>query len=390
MGHLTSLIRRNRWEELEEWLVSRSPVSTNADLLVTEMNRVDRLGRNPLYYACAKKRAPVHIVKLMLDLAATTSSSSAAVPPSKKSSYVKRAPLVRTDICGNTLLHAAAACGNAQVVRVLLETFAHRGKTIRQINDVGMTPLMMAWRKHLDASFTLFGDGRSAGRMSPEVSENVQLLLQSSRTSDLEGMERLSDLWDKTCALTYRDANTKYPSRGQPKRLLHTLATVGGQQQVQCPTLVMWLAIRFNRDQLAQQDDEGNLPLHLASTHLELPTMPLFMKVLQPFIKHANSSIVLMMVKEYPAAASIMNRQGRIPLHLAIDQGKPWDGALLPLLRAAPQAMEQRDPITKLFPALQAAATRSCSLSIVFELLCRRPDILLLSHRGEDAAMDVA
>lgn len=387
MGILTDLIQRNRWEELDEWLASGASTSDSL-LLLTEMNRIDRLGRNPLHYACAKKRAPAHIVKLMLDRA---SSSSSLTKDTGRYHNRTPPPLIRNDICGNTLLHAAAACGNAQVVRVLVEKYDDCGTSIRQVNDVGMTPLMMAWRKYLDASFTLFGDGRSGGRMAPEIFENMETLLKCTSLLDLKSMERLRDLWEKTYYLTIAARATyHHAGRDNQGRLLHTLIAVGGRRQCQCPTAAVWLAIRFYHEQLEQKDEEGNLPLHLAALHPTLPIIPLFMDELEPLTSQVNVSVVSHLVKAHPVAASVVNRQGQLPLHLAIEHGKPWEGALLPLLLAAPQAMDQRDTKTKLFPVLQAASTRSCSLSTVFELLRCRPDILMLSQLVEEKdGMDV-
>lgn len=66
---------------------------------------------------------------------------------------------------------AAAAFGDADALVVMVKKIFSTTTNIRTVNDIGMSPLVMAWKKYLDASFTLFG--RSSGRTSPVVIQNI-------------------------------------------------------------------------------------------------------------------------------------------------------------------------------------------------------------------------
>jgi hypothetical protein len=242
---------------------------------------------------------------------------------------------------------------------------------------------MMAWKKHL-YSVTLFGDVRSLGRVSPLICENIRFILLIKTIKDLQApkMERLRDLWDKTCIICYA---AQSPSMYHPIcesklwRPLHSLVTVGGNKQVQCPTIALWLAIHlYSRHELSLPDEEGNLPLHLASANAEMPILPLLMKELDP-LRETSHSATQLLVQAYPEAARVGNNVGQLPLHIAISTGKPFDTVISTLLRAAPETVEQIDPLTCLPPVLQAAATRKCPLSVLYELLRAHPEVVLLN-----------
>lgn len=64
---------------------------------------------------------------------------------------------------------------------------------------------------------------------------------------------------------------------------------------------------------------------------------------------------VELLVKSYPDAAHVLNKHGRLPLHLATESHKSWDEEIRFIVDAAPTALQSRDPSTHMFPFMLAA-----------------------------------
>lgn len=362
MGLLTELIQRNAWEELHHFLLQGR--------LISELFMVDRLGRTPLFYACAKKQAPQAVVLFMLQTCVKWFASR--------------------DICGNTPLHAAAANGNAAIVKLLLQHLYY-SRRLQYVNDVGSTPLLMSWKKFLDPAFTLFGHVNKVGRASPKVTENLRLLTSIHDISQLDEdyiYVSLQDVWIKTMCLVGHAAAKQnsgvVTAAAGMQRPLHDLLLVGGKRHVQCPTVAYWLAIRlFGSQHIHQRDERGNLPIHLAAQHANLYVIPMI--VLDDdsaqddnelSILDATESALTQLAKRYPKGAVTPDRQDRLPIHLAIESGKAFQDGIHALVKAAPQTLERRDVKTKLPPFLLAAASSKAPLTVTWELIRARPDLI--------------
>jgi hypothetical protein len=74
-----------------------------------------------------------------------------------------------------------------------------------------------------------------------------------------------------------------------------------------------------------------------------------------------------MIVKAEPKTARIRNQKGFLPLHLAIQNDKCWEGGIQALVEAFPDALAMRDPVDKLHPFQLAA--HSEDVDTTFELL---------------------
>lgn len=366
MGLLTLLIQRNAWEELHESLTSRR--------LIGELFRTDRLGRTPLHYACAKKQAPEDVVALMLHFYGTKWFTS-------------------RDICGNTPLHASAANSSAVIVKLLLQNLHSR--RLQYVNDVGSTPLLMAWKKYLDPSFTLFGHVDSIGRKSAKVSHNMHLLRTIQDVVMLQDDPEhlhLLDVWNKTLLLVSRanKASTSSSSNEKLARPLHDILTVGGNRNVKCPTVAFWLALRLYSHHVDIKDEQGNLPIHLAAKYDGLYVLPMSHmdttaaahleddhQATGLSVVHATDSALAQLAKVHPKGALTPTRDDRLPIHLAIESGTTYnEGGICALVHAAPQTLEVRDVQTKLPPFLLAAASPKAPLTVVWELVRARPDLI--------------
>lgn len=377
------LIHQDRWD-----LLLRSLLHNKR--LCLSLFRQDRLGRTPLHYACQKKGAPAEVVRLLLESARNWKD------------------IWRLDTQGNTILHMAAACGNAEVTKVVLQQRSARyaWQLLSFVNHNQITPLRMAWYKHLvNDRMRLFGDVDDHEVMlSPTVQENIHLLHRARSVDDLlqdhyqdhpqqqqqAAADRLRDLWRKThficctassshgsnCAAQGGGGSQGSNSGGKTSFPLHTLTAVGGDHKVQCPTVALWLATRLYPKELSHRNPRGDLPLHIAaSVPHEWRSIP--QQTLQLLPVGANQPVLALMADAFPRAARIPDRRGRWAIHLAINAGKSFDTGMKRLIQAAPESLETIDPVTKLYPFLQAASHDSrATLTTVFELLCAKPDLV--------------
>lgn len=99
----------------------------------------------------------------------------------------------------------------------------------------------------------------------------------------------------------------------------------------------------FDNDptQFGERDSQGRLPLNVLVESRCPPQL--------------NQELIEMMVKilvmSHPRAASSCNREGRLPLHLAVENGWPFK----PIMEAAMQAVSTKDVLTRMYPFQLAA-----------------------------------
>jgi hypothetical protein len=134
------------------------------------------------------------------------------------------------------------------------------------------------------------------------------------------------------------------------------------------------LAVRLYPHQIPTRNHEGNLVLHIAASS------PVQRKQHQHLRFGAQDSVDIL-VNAFPTGARIPNREGRLPLHLALACGKrTWNEGICPLVNAAPQALMTRDIKTHLYPVQLAAISEAEddleSLSTIYELLLAWPLVL--------------
>jgi hypothetical protein len=81
-----------------------------------------------------------------------------------------------------------------------------------------------------------------------------------------------------------------------------------------------------------------------------------------------NCMDMLTLLDAFPGACEVRDRWGggRLPLHLAIANGRGWTpvtGGLIHLVEYEPTTIRERDPVTRLFPFMLAAATAAAAES---------------------------
>ena len=127
--------------------------------------------------------------------------------------------------------------------------------------------------------------------------------------------------------------------------------------------------IAFFPNQVTQKR-HGDLPIHLF--------------VRNNCIADNNAAGVNVLIQYFPGSASIPDKRGRLPLTVALDKKRRWDQGVSVLLKAFPDALLVRDPVTRLFPFMVAAIEDKHIIDIVFTLLKLSPSAIEMKNTGCD------
>jgi ankyrin repeat protein len=116
------------------------------------------------------------------------------------------------------------------------------------------------------------------------------------------------------------------------------------------------IALKQRPDSFAVADAAGNYPLHRA----------ILLDLSGPFI--------LEILHAYPEAASVRNKDGDLPLFLAIRQRIGWKQGLGEIVKADTDILASQDKETSLFPFLLAASIDGdTAVDTAYQLLCAKP-----------------
>ena len=85
-----------------------------------------------------------------------------------------------------------------------------------------------------------------------------------------------------------------------------------------------------------------------------------------------------LLYEEYPEAASIANKYGKLPSILFIESGNDWGNGDIwrKLIHAVPESISGHDTRTNLYPFMTAGACENSSLEVVYELLKLDPTLV--------------
>lgn len=141
------------------------------------------------------------------------------------------------------------------------------------------------------------------------------------------------------------------------------------------------IAVRLYPEQVSTLDKEGNLPLHLVARNPDVGRTRPPPQSFKPRPWESRDPIEVL-VSSFPVAASFLDRNGNLPLHLAIKSGqRNWGEGLSFLVEAYSDALQRRDQETGLLPFQLAAAfltgDEKESLGTIFELLVACPHVIL-------------
>jgi len=168
----------------------------------------------------------------------------------------------------------------------------------------------------------------------------------------LLGNIELKQFWDLICDFIYAGSYGESPHEVsvEQKRKNLIFDCVG----LDCNPLLIQFAAALYPDQLRRRkNQQGQLPLHTAA------------------IKCSRTIEVL--VTLFPRAAFMPDVSGRLPLHLALANNlASWD-RIKCLVYACPKSLQSEDPVTGLFPVLQAAASNTVDLTTIYCLMAEGP-----------------
>lgn len=149
-------------------------------------------------------------------------------------------------------------------------------------------------------------------------------------------------------------------------RVLHALA------HTDCPKLISQLVLALYPNQVKERDENGNLPLHIASKFTKHSSFFLyhngslkrnddcnptqqndalnvssdetdydrqFQSQDNPISTYRHYSIMAELLKAYPDASICPDGTGQLPLYIALQAGKSWDNGIQDLFLAAPQVV---------------------------------------------------
>jgi hypothetical protein len=329
-------------------------------------------GMNPLHITCSSQHASVEVVRVLLQGGVDTQTSM-------------------RDIDGDTPLHAACRCGAPiETLKVLLDA---NPTVVHDRDHEELTPLLRLWVR----CFVILGDDvldgfRGASDLTGELRETWQkteLLLRCAHLGSLSGPSITTP--NGTENATYHlPPNYSF-------RPVHAVAAVD------CPRPVVKMATILYPKQLVEMDEMDMTPLLIASKAPIYKVRDLsdegFMLEDRVYgdsdtdsdhdmdvgerADSSQPSVLDILVNADPKAARIASRlgpnRGRLPLHIAVATGKPWNEGIKSLLAAFPEAISRVDPLTRLYPFLQAAVSERPECSVILELLRKDPSLAVLS-----------
>lgn len=97
--------------------------------------------------------------------------------------------------------------------------------------------------------------------------------------------------------------------------------------------------------------------------------------LLHQVIKHCPANINHVVTK-FPNSVLLRDKQGRLPIHIALECGMEWNAELVFMMHLNRDNLKDFDPVTKRPPFVLAALneTASCDLSTVYFLLREHPE----------------
>lgn len=271
------------------------------------------------------------------------------------------------DKYGDTPLHNAAR--NGGTLRVLEKMLRAAPAVVSVKNCRGITPFCLLSRSYFEAE----------------------------TMDELEENEEYSSDWE--AALLF--LNAAAPSPATP--LVHAAAMTSA-----CPRHLLLMLLKFYPEQALMYDESGKIPLHYAAStnpiqephvwdehedgyrdlpppddsdmanfNLQRGDLEDYVHLQELVTDDANHSVLLSVVHWNPRAARCADADGRLPLTLALMSNKTWDDGLQHLIWAAPQALETRDPVTRMYP-FQLAALYVDDIDTVYRLVRSFPQNLAM------------
>lgn len=275
-------------------------------LLQPEIQRIVQRNRDTMFMACYS--GPVEIIRLIFEISPRQ--------------------IIFKDKHGNTSLHNACANSNhgaAQVVQFLLEVAPQMAQIA---NYDGMLPLHKALSHrrasaiiktllaaHPQGLYETYGHLGTPAQLFfdewlDELEDNINHLdkLRNSPFCSPDGNDL--DIVTETllvileAAEEMENANSSHP-RCYPSLPVHRALNL---ENMLIPPVFIQLLIQMFKEEAMKTDENGNYPLHVGVAQHDI-----------------NSELIESLIEVNPEVTTYPNRQGRIPLVLAMENGQPTE-----------------------------------------------------------------
>jgi len=320
--HKDATLARNRFGNtpLQAAIEASSPRADILKALILANTKAVTITNNhgsyPLHYAWKDRTSDFSIVKLLLKL-------------------YPQAVSCQNDYGATPIFMAVNWDASVEVMDLLLGSCP----AAAQVKDErGICSISSAW--NLFVHQVKVDDEADINKEKERVKRNRKLLKLASSQYDLEGKAEL--WWNKMQILmkaSYHNS-IKDPLPNIKWRVLHAAAGCD------CPPDLMSLVLKMYRNHLFLKDENKNLPIHIicaGHTYVKQP----FESEFEPTI----SKIAL----EFPEGVKIKGGDGKLPLHIAVQNGKAWSEGVSRLIELYPESVRVCDKKTRLFPAMLMA-----------------------------------
>lgn len=308
---------------------NHNPSAPTAWALITAK---DSRGSTPLHYLAYSRQCPIGSLALMMDYC----------KPSPEDP-VNTDPTLCVDIDGDTPLHWAL--DGYMSPRRIMQLLRHSKAALKVRNSAGKLPFDQFVTNFVDSGWK---DYEITGK---ESWDNIQAYLKVLDQGAVVGGD-------------------------QAWLPVHMLAA----SNIDFPHVFYDIALHYHKEDVSKLNAEGMLPLHLACARQSSDGVP------------CEDILAFKLLAEYPQAAyKAATKTKRLPIHLAVEAHKPLK-LIAALLKAYPNSLNVKDPITGLWPFLLSAVGNEESIDTSYSLLRADPSIVqiaisaLISKRGQRAA----
>lgn len=143
------------------------------------------------------------------------------------------------------------------------------------------------------------------------------------------------------------------------------------------PAFILQMTLLHDQSALMRRDEHGRIPLHYALVATSgIREQDSLVELAYWGTNYESRFLIQFILENAPYSVDVKDRDGRLPIHLAIVNGRDLDSVVLPIIATSPSAIAAIDPCTNLKPFILAAAHDHAPLDVVFRLLTLEPSLL--------------
>jgi ankyrin repeat protein len=371
-----------------------------------------KMGRSPLHYACLSYRGlGVEAFSVLLE-----ATIDAFKQVNQLEALKQRGDNLKYKLQGDDTLTNQTSEQETESVKLSSNDVeptheesnhtSHKSSAFTMLDQTGQSPLALLFQrykervryvvKRVDSVLTPPHRGdRRPSQSSAQATAAIQAdlgelwekakLIVGKMVQEQQDMKSYGDLWRNKCildtpfpslvlepptvyassltsSLFHSDSSIKAEEKDcsiiqktKKFRILHASVSLTGYG---CPSEMICLALSVHPNEIQEMDEDGNLPLHIASIAPSFlghePLASSSSKTIKQMDVDPNpfDTVIRLLVRYYPAGAQVPNGvTGHLPLHLALDaRQRTWKDGLLALMEAYPPALEGSSLELKLYP----------------------------------------